>query len=170
VIPVKAALLALACLSLGVAMVRAQSDAEPAAVVELGAEATRNLKDHTSSSGPSVALEVEPIKNWLELEAGVTTLFRRHSTEWGVDLLFKKPWELSKKVEFMAGIGPEWTHSRDFGVRTSAFGGEAALDLMYWPSAKRRFGWYVEPAYEYSFGRGHERSLGASFGLLIAIP
>jgi hypothetical protein len=37
-------------------------------------------------------------------------------------------------------------------------------------SAKHRFGWYVEPSYDYSFGRGHEQSLGVSGGLLIAMP
>jgi hypothetical protein len=36
--------------------------------------------------------------------------------------------------------------------------------------AKDRFGWHLEPAYDYSFGRGHEQSAGISGGLLIAIP
>jgi len=34
----------------------------------------------------------------MELEAGVTTTFTRYSTEWNTDLLFKKPWTLSKTV------------------------------------------------------------------------
>src|ERR1700722_1114351 len=72
------------------------------AVVEVGAAAFRTVTgDATNSFGPSVAVEVTPIKNWLELEFGTTALFRRHSTEWGTDLLFKKPWNLSPKVEFM---------------------------------------------------------------------
>lgn len=29
--------------------------------------------------------------------------------EWDTDFLFKKPWTISKKLEFMAGIGPEWS-------------------------------------------------------------
>ena len=115
-------------------------------------------------------MEVTPIEHWLELEAGVTPLFTGHSTEWDVDLLFKKPWTLSKKVEFMAGIGPEWIHTSDRGVKTNSVAGEAALDFMFWPFAKHRFGWYVEPAYDYSFGPGHEQSAGFSGGLLIAIP
>ena len=44
---------------------------------------------------------------------GVTPAFSHHSTEWDTDLLFKKPWTLSEKVEFMFGIGPEWIHTRD---------------------------------------------------------
>jgi hypothetical protein len=101
---------------------------------------------------------------------GVTPTFRHRSTEWDTDLLFKKPWTLSKKAEFMFGVGPEWIHTRGGGITTNSMAGEAALDFMFWPSAKHRFGWYLEPGYEYNFGRGHERSLGVSGGLLIAIP
>ena len=143
---------------------------EPVAVVEVGAAPSRNLKDHSSSFGPTVAVEVSPIEKWLELEAGVTASFGSRSTEWATDLLFKKPWPLSSKVEFMAGIGPEWIHTRESGTTTNSVAGEAVLDVMFWPGRwKRRFGWYMEPGYEYNFGRGHERSFGISFGLLIAI-
>jgi hypothetical protein len=145
-------------------------DKEPAAVVELGGASSWDLKGRGSSFGADVAVEVTPIENWLELEAGVTPLFARHSTEWDTDLLFKKPWTLSKKVEFMAGVGPEWVHTRQYGVTVNSFAAEAVLDFMFWPSAKHRFGWYLEPGYDYGFGRGHERSLGITGGLLIAIP
>lgn len=143
---------------------------DPAAVVELGGAAGWNLKDAGSSFGPNFAVEVTPIENWLELEAGTTPLFTRHSVEWDTDLLFKKPWTLSEKVEFMFGVGPEWIHTKDFGMTTNSLGGEAVLDFMFWPSGKHRFGWYLEPGYDYNFGRGHERSFGISGGLLIAIP
>lgn len=146
-----------------------QASSEPVAIVELGGAAGWNVKDGASSSGPDVAVEVTPIDNWLELEAGVTPLFRRHSTEWGTDLLFKKPWTLSKKAEFMAGIGPEWIHAKELGMTTNSAAAEAVLDFMFWPSTKRRLGWFVEPSYEYSFGRGHERSAGVSAGLLIGV-
>jgi hypothetical protein len=145
-------------------------DKEPAAVVELGGAAGWNVKGGGTSFGPTVAVEVTPIEHWLELEAGVTPLFSRHSTEWDTDLLFKKPWTLSKKAEFMLGVGPEWVHSKKYVVTTSSVSGEAVLDFMFWPSARHRFGWYLEPGYEYNFGRGHEQALGISGGLLIAIP
>ncbi len=138
--------------------------------MELGGAAGWNVKGSGSSFGPTVAVEVTPIENWLELEVGVTPLFTRQSTEWDIDLLFKKPWTLSKKVEFMLGIGPEWVHSTKYGTTTNSVSGEVVLDFMFWPSMKRRFGWYLEPGYEYNFGRGHEQSLGISGGLLIAIP
>jgi hypothetical protein len=140
------------------------------AVVELGAAASQSLKDGGSSFGPDLAAEVTPIDNWLEIEAGVTPLFTSHSTEWDVDLLFKKPWTLSKKAEFMIGVGPEFVHTRQYGVTTNSVAAEAALDFMFWPSVgKHRFGWYLEPGYDYNFGRGHEQSIGISGGLLISI-
>ena len=143
---------------------------EPVAVMELGGATSSNVKDSGSRFGPTAAVEVTPIENWLELEAGVTPLFTRHSTEWNMDLLFKKPWKLSKKTEFMLGVGPEWVHTKKYGITTNSVSGEVVLDFMFWPSAKHRFGWYLEPGYEYNFGRGHEQSLGISGGLLIAIP
>ena len=145
-------------------------DKEPAAIIELGGAAGWNLKGGGSSFGPTVAVELTPIENWLELEGGVTRLFARHSAEWDTDLLFKKPWTLSRKAEFMIGVGPEWIHTRANGATKNSVGGEAALDFMFWPSGKHRLGWYLEPSYEYNFGRGHEQSLGITGGLLIAIP
>ena len=143
---------------------------EPAAVLELGGAGSWNLKGGRPSFGPSVAAEVTPIENWLEIEAGVSPLFNHHSTEWDVDLVFKKPWNLSKKVEFMVGVGPVWVHANQHGATPNSVSGEAVLDFMFWRSAKHRFGWYVEPTFERNFGRGHEQSLGITGGLLIAIP
>ncbi len=146
------------------------SDKDPAAVVEIGGNPSCDITGAGWSVSPTVAVEVTPIENWLELEIGVTPTFSRHSTEWETDLLFKKPWTLSKKVEFMFGVGPEWIHTLKYGIVTNAVGAEAALDFMFWPTAKHRFGWYLEPSYDYSFGRLHEQSVGMSGGLLIAIP
>jgi hypothetical protein len=143
---------------------------EPVAIVELGGAASRNLKNAASSGGGDLAVEATPIENWLELEAGTTPLFSPHSVEWDTDLLFKKPWTLSEKLEFMIGVGPEWVHVRQSGVSTNSVAGEIVADLMFWPFAKHRFGWFLEPGYEYNFGVGHERSVGISAGLLIAIP
>lgn len=151
----------------------AQSDEEPKerAVVEVGGAAFRSLNGDTASSfGPSVAVEITPIPKWLELEFGTTALFRRHSTEWGTDLLFKKPWDISPKFEFMLGAGPEWDHSNQFGIKSNSVSAEVIGDFMFWPAKKHRFGWYLEPTYEYNFARGHEQSIGITGGLLISIP
>ena len=146
------------------------SSQEPAAVVELGGAASRSLNQKESSYGADFAVEVTPIDDWLELELGTTPLFAPHSIEWDTGLLFKKPWTLSPKAEFMFGVGPEWIRIKSYGVTTNSLGGEAALDFMFWPSAKHKIGWYLEPGYDYSFARVHDRSIGITAGLLIAIP
>jgi len=152
-------------------MVPAQEvDKDPAAIVELGGATSWNIKGGAATFAPDFAVEFTPIENWLELEAGTTPFFTHNSTEWDTDLLFKKPWTLSKKAEFMFGLGPEWVHLRQDGMTTNSISGEVAGDFMYWPTGKHRFGWYLEPAYDYNFGRGHEQSIGMSGGLLIAIP
>src|SRR6202167_4431174 len=142
---------------------------DPAAILEIGGAPGWSITGGGFSFSPTVAAEVTPIENWLELEMGVTPTFSHHSTEWDTDLLFKKPWTLSKKVEFMFGVGPEWVHTRRYGVTTNSAAGGAGLDFMFWPSPAHRFGWYIEPAYDYTFGRWHEQSLGISGGLLIYI-
>jgi hypothetical protein len=146
------------------------AEKEPAAVVELGGAGEWSTGGGGSSLGPAVAIEVTPIENWLEIEAGVTPYFSRHSTEWETDLLFKKPWTVSDKAEFMLGVGPEWIHARENGMTSNSVAGEIAPDFMFWPSGRHRFGWYVEPSYDYGFARGHEQSAGVTAGLLIGIP
>ena len=170
IVPTKKSVL-IASLLLCAANVCGQSgDKEPAAIIEIGAAPSRSVTGGGSSFGPTVAVEVTPIENWLELEAGVTPFLAHHSTEWDTDLLFKKPWTLSRKAEFMFGVGPEWIHASRYNVVSNSLGGEAALDFMFWPKGKHKFGWYVEPAYDYDFGRGHDQSVSISAGLLIPIP
>ena len=159
------------CCSINVLAQSVQQEPEPAAIVELGGAASLGLKGGGSSFGGDLAVEFTPIEKWLEIEAGTTPLFQRHSTEWDTDLLFKKPWTLSEKVEFMLGVGPVvWYIQGRMAVTTNSLGGEVALDFMFWPSSKHRLGWFIEPGYDYSFARGHEQSIGISGGLLIAIP
>lgn len=157
----------LALIALSATFVFAQSDTEPAAILELGAAPGFNLSNSTFNIGPTAAVEFTPIENWLEIETGTTPAFTRHSpAEWDTDLLFKKPWTISRKAEFMIGLGPQWVHI----AGSNLLAGEFALDFMFWPTPGHRFGWYLEPAYSYTFGPGHERSIGLSAGLLIAIP
>jgi hypothetical protein len=80
--------------------------------------------------------------------------------------LFKKPFTLSDKVEFMVGAGPQWGNA--IGGATKA-GVEFALDFFFWPTPDRKFGWFLEPSYSYTFVGGHEQSLGVNVGLFIPI-
>ena len=142
---------------------------EPLAVVQLGAAGEWGLPNGGSSFGPTAAIEFTTIKNWLEVETGVTSLFSRGQTEWDTDFLFKKPFDLSPTVEFEPGIGSAWVHTVGGGRTTNSIAGEVVFDFMFWPTRERKFGWFLEPSYSYDFGR-RQQSLGGSAGLLIAIP
>ena len=137
---------------------------EPTAIVEIGAAGEWSFTDHAGRLGPTVAVEVTPIPGWLEIEAGVTSLFNHGGTEWSADLLFKKPFTLSDKVEFMVGAGPEWN------LKTGSVAVEGVLDFMFWPTADRKLGWFLEPSLSYDLGSSHEKSLALSAGILIPIP
>lgn len=143
-------------------------DKEPFALVELGAATERSIQEGTYSVGPSAAVEFPVIKNWLEIETGISPMFRSGQTEWKADLLFKKPFAINEHVEFMFGAGPELSYAPAGGGTQIA--SEVALEWMFWPSKDRKFGWFVEPTYSYSFSRGHEQSIGVATGLIIAIP
>ena len=129
------------------------------------ARATGASKTAVPVSALSVAVEFTPIEHWLEIEAGVSTLFGGGQTEWSTDLLFKKPFTLSDQVEFMVGVGPEWTFSRD-GTKIA---GEAAPISSSGRRGIESTDGSCKPSYSYSFSQRHEQSLGVSVGLLIAI-
>jgi hypothetical protein len=148
--------------------VRAE-EKEPSAIIELGGVGEWPLpKGGAWNVGPSLGIEFSAIKGWLEIEASVSTLFRRGHTEYGTELLFRKPFPLSDRVEFMFGVGPSLTYST--GENGAKWAGVVAFDFMFWPSSERKYGWFVEPSYSYSLQKGHEQSLGISVGLLIGIP
>jgi hypothetical protein len=142
-----------------------KEDKEPLAIIELGGAGEWGFNGEPIF-GPSVAVEFEPIKNWLEIEIGTAPLFNHGHVEWDSDILFKKPFTLSDTVEFMVGAGPHWSQPMNGSAQ---FGAEFALDFMIWPTRDRRFGWFIEPTYSYSFNGEHEKSLGLSGGLFIPI-
>jgi hypothetical protein len=143
-------------------------DKEPFALVELGAVTERSLQDGTVGAGPSAAVEFPVFKNWLEIEVGISPLFRPGQAEWETDLLFKKPFTINEHLEFMIGAGPQLSFATAGGGTKIA--SEIAAEWMIWPSKDRKFGWFVEPTYSYSLSRGHEQSIGVTTGLIIAIP
>ena len=139
-------------------------DDDHAVVLEIGVAAAHTLGERSGHWGATVAAEVTPLENWLELEFGVTAIEVDDGTELSSDFLFKKPWRLSSRAEFMAGVGPELVHTS--GADPGTFlGGEAVLDFMYWP--RKNVGWYVEPSYDLVSRHGVARGLGISAGLLI---
>jgi hypothetical protein len=146
----------------------ANGEDDPKAIFELGAATGWNLSGGAATFAPNIAAEITPIEHWLELEAGVSPFYNNRK-EWETDLLFKKPWAISRKAEFMLGIGPEWICLKQNGRWMNSIAGEIAADFMFWPTGKHRFGWYLEPAYDYSFAGGHQKSIGISGGLLVGL-
>jgi hypothetical protein len=140
---------------------------EPFALIELGAATERSIQDRTYSAGPSASVEFPVIKDWLEIETGISPVFRPGQTEWQADLLFKKPFTINQHVEFMIGAGPQLSYATAGGGAKIA--SEFALEWMIWPTKDRKFGWFVEPTYSYSLSRGHEQAVGVTAGLIIAI-
>jgi hypothetical protein len=141
------------------------ADEDHAIVFELGWAGEYSAADGFQAKGATFAFEVTPVKDRLELECGVTAIRAKGATETSVDVLFKKPWSLSRRVEFMAGVGPELIHST--GVEAGTFWGVSAVgDLMIWP--KPNVGWYLEPGYEATFRAGATRQgFAIALGLII---
>lgn len=145
-----------------------EMDDDPSYILEVGAATSWTTTGGAATFAPNFAAETTPIEHWLELEAGVSPFFTRNSTEWDTDLLFKKPWT-SSKAEFMLGVGPQWVYFKQNGRSSNTLTGEVAGDFMFWPTGRHHFGWYLEPAYDYSFAAGHQKSIGMSAGLLIGL-
>jgi hypothetical protein len=157
------------CLILGVLTLASAAHAdEPAAVLEFGGAGEFETRESQWRFGPNLAIEVTPIDNWLELELGVSALRASGSTEWESELLFKKPFELSEKIELMAGLGPTWTHTHAQGERANSAGVELGFDVMFWRT--RRWGWYLEPSYSIGFNGDRPRAVGLTAGLLFGLP
>jgi hypothetical protein len=148
---------------------KAGAEKEAMAELEIGAAAEWNIPGGDVGAGPSVGIEFTPIKDWLEIETGVSPMFGSGRTVWETELVFKKPYDLSDKVEMMPGLGPVWLYKTGHGETGSSMGAVALVDFQIWPSAERKLGWFVEPSYSFDFGREHERSLGVTVGVLIPI-
>jgi hypothetical protein len=143
----------------------APKDEDHSVVYELGWAGEYSPDEGVHARGATFAFEVTPIPDRLELEVGLTAIRANGVTETSVDLLFKKPWTLSKQLEFMAGIGPEVIHAT--GTEAGTFWGLSAVaDLMYWP--KKNVGLYVEPGYDLDFRAGSTRhGFAMAAGLII---
>jgi hypothetical protein len=134
-------------------------------IVGVGGAGELEPREGSFHPGASVFLEYEAIENWLELELGASLLAAEHGVEVPIDLLLKKPFRLSRGVEFMAGLGPEIVHVTGTD-RDGTFGGiEFALDFMFWPS--QRVGLWVEPSYDVVFRGGVSHGIGSTGGVMV---
>jgi hypothetical protein len=139
---------------------------DPTIVLGLGGATELELGDGSLHPGANVMVEWDAIENWLELEVGVSVLAANQGVEVPIDLLVKKPFKLARWAEFMIGIGPEVVQVTGTNKGTY-FGGEVALDFMFWPWG-RRVGLWVEPEYDLTYQHGASSGIGITGGVLLA--
>ena len=143
---------------------------ESSAQIEIAPAAERQMPGGQSGFGPSAAIEFTAIEDVLEIELGVSPLFGGGQTQWGTELTFQTPLISFDNVEVSFAIGPEWQRQTGHGETDDSVGATAALDFEIWRLPERKYGWFVEPSYGYSFGSDHQRSLGLAAGWIFAIP
>jgi hypothetical protein len=146
---------------------RDESYPEHSFILEIGAAGEWPLNGERPNFGGTIAGEVEPIENWLELELGLTTLATAGHTELSGDLLFKKPFHLSPTAEFMVGLGPSFSQTINGLERGDSWSVEFALDWMFWPT--KNLGWFIEPTWSVN-PRNGQHSAAVSIGILIGFP
>jgi hypothetical protein len=142
-------------------------DVDHGLVVEIGTAGEWPLNGERPNFGGSVAAEVTPIENWLELEFGLSTLGTAGYSELSGDILFKKPFRLSPTVEFMVGAGPSLSQTLNGPERGETLNAELALDLMVWQT--KNLGWFIEPTWSVN-PRNGAQSAAVTVGLLIGFP
>lgn len=144
-------------------------DEDPTWAVEIGGMAEWALQGGFPASGPHVGLEHTVIEHWLEVEAATTSLFSKSGTEIETELIFKKPFELSKGLEFLVGAGPEWIHRNSGDGPKDSFAIEttAGFDYELWPEHHASV--FIEGAYAHDYG-AREDSMRVTSGLKIGIP
>jgi hypothetical protein len=134
-------------------------------ILGVGGATEVELGDGSVHAGANLMVEWDAIENWLEFEVGASILTTPGGVEVPVDLLLKKPFKLTRWAEFMIGVGPEVVQVTGANKGTY-FGGEAALDFMFWPWG-RHVGLWLEPEYDLLFHEGISSGLGATGGVLL---
>jgi hypothetical protein len=150
-----------------IAHAREERDAEHAWILEIGTAGEWPLNGERPNLGGTIAAEIEPIENWLEIEFGLSTLATAGHTELSGDILFKKPFRLSPTVEFMIGAGPSLSQTLNGPERGTSMSAEFALDFMFWPT--KDVGWFIEPTWSVN-PRNGQQSAAVSIGILIGFP
>jgi hypothetical protein len=134
-------------------------------IVGVGGATELELADRSLHPGANLMVEWDAIENWLELEIGASVLSANRGVEAPIDLLIKKPFKLAPWAEFMVGVGPEVVLVSNPTTKATYFGGEVALDFMFWPWG-RRVGLWVEPEYDLVFDQRGSSGIGATGGVL----
>jgi hypothetical protein len=144
---------------------RRAEDIEHTIIVGAGAAAEVELADGALHPGANVMVEWDAIESWLEIEVEASVLSAEGGVEVPVGLLFKKPFRLTPRAEFMVGVGPEVVRVSNPTTRSTYAGAQLALDFMFWPW--QRAGFWVEPSYDLVFGDGPRHGVGSTGGVLL---
>jgi hypothetical protein len=139
-------------------------DLEHTVVVGVGGAVEAELAGGTVRGGSNVFVEYKAIEKWLELELGVSVLPEHRGREVPVDFLFKKPIQLTRRLEVMPGLGPEVVWASGTGHDGTFAGVEAVADFMFWPS--KHVGLWIEPSYDAVFRDGISHGLGSTGGVI----
>jgi hypothetical protein len=140
-----------------------EEDNDHTNIVGVGGAAELELGDGSLHPGPNIMVEWDAIENWLEFEVGASVLTADHGIEVPIELLVKKPFRLARWAEFMVGVGPEVVQVTGTNKGTY-FGGEVALDFMFWPW-DRHVGLWVEPEYDLTYQHGATSGIGSTGGV-----
>jgi len=154
--------LAVALIASGYEAAATEKDNDPLWVAMIGAAGEWPTHD-TFKNGPSLSIEFDLIKDWLEVEVGSAKLFRGSNSEFETEIVFRKPFTLSETAEVMVGLGPMWSKAKDESWKV---GTTFVADFMFWLSPEKKFGWFLEPSYSI-INPGNERSFAVSAGLII---
>jgi hypothetical protein len=146
---------------------RERGGADHSFILEIGTAGEWPLNGERPNFGGTIAAEIEPIENWLELEFGLSMLATAGHTELSGDILFKKPFRLSPSVEFMIGAGPSLSRTFNGPEQGNSWSVEFALDWMFWPT--KNLGWFIEPTWSVNPKNG-QQSAAVSIGILIGFP
>ena len=149
------------------AVAQESADINHSLVLEIGLAGKRDLNEPSSRFGSTIAVDAMLIEHWLQLEGGVNVLQASGHTELGFDLLFKKPYLLSRTMQFMIGVGPQLVDIFGGNGPGMSYGVEVVFDFMYWPTTN--VGWYAGPRYGSTFGARSAQSWGATTGILIGV-
>ncbi|HVT09046.1 MAG TPA: hypothetical protein VHO67_16415 [Polyangia bacterium] len=132
----------------------------------LGAGAAAEMESLTAGHfGAAAFVEVEAIDEWLELELGAQILATAPGREASLDLVLKKPFRVTERLEVMTGLGPTVIQTSGAGETRTAWGIEAAVDFMYWPAG--RVGFWAEPAYEIVLSGGLATVVSCTVGPML---
>jgi hypothetical protein len=140
--------------------------AEHTFVVGVGGAGEIELAGGSQHPGVNAMLEWEAVEGWLELELEASVLAADGGVEGPVDLLFKKPFRLAPWAEVMIGAGPEVVRVATPKARATYFGGEVALDFMFWPWPGG-VGLWLEPGYDLVARDGVSQGIGATGGAMV---